>query len=102
MNLFEYSESVRKKEEGLNSVSFNNQDYLSKARTVAHYIAQTKGEVSIVDVRQALGDIPNDVNPNVMGAVFRGKQWLKIGHTTTTHEAGHARTVGVYILEALS
>ena len=47
MNLFEYSESVRKKEEGLNSVSFNNQDYLSKARTVAHYM--TASTDSVVD-----------------------------------------------------
>jgi hypothetical protein len=97
MDLFEYSAGRAKKEAGLDLVSSNNPEYLAKARSTAEYIAQTRGEVSINDVRRYLGDPPSGINPNVLGAVFRGKHWRKVGHTQTTHAAGHARTVGVYV-----
>ena len=97
MDLFEYSAGIAKREAGLNLVSAHNSDYLAKARSTAEYIARTQGEVSINEVRRVLGAPPPSVNPNVLGAVFRGKHWRKVGHTQTTHAEGHARTVGVYV-----
>ena len=97
MDLFEHSAGRARKEAGLNLVSANNSDYLAMARATAEYIAQTRGEVSINEVRQGVGAPPPGVNPNVLGAVFRGKHWRKVGHTQTTHAEGHARTGGVYV-----
>ena len=54
-------------------------DFLEHCRSVAIQIAKRQGEVSINDVRQHL-QVPFGVNPSVLGAVFRTKQFRKIGH----------------------
>lgn len=72
-------------------------DFLADCRRVATDIARSHGSVSINDVRAAI-DLPAELHPSVLGAVFRGKKFTAIGFTEATHKAAHARVVRVYKL----
>jgi hypothetical protein len=97
-DLLQYAEAQRRRDAGLDLVEGNYPDYLSRARVAARAVAIREGEVTINEVRQRVGPPPEGVHPNVMGAVFRGREWSLIGYTPATHAAGHARRVGIYVL----
>lgn len=72
-------------------------DFLDHCRQVAIDIAKSQGSVSINDVRAAI-NLPAELHPSVLGAVFRGKKFTAIGFTEATHKAAHARVVRIYKL----
>jgi hypothetical protein len=72
-------------------------DFLNSCRSLAMQIAKRKGEVSINDIREHI-KVPSGVHPSVLGAVFRTKQFRKIGHCEASHKEAHARIVRVYTL----
>lgn len=72
-------------------------EFLTSCRSLAMQIAKRKGEVSINDIREHL-QVPNGVHPSVLGAVFRTKQFRKIGMCEASHKEAHARIVRVYAL----
>lgn len=74
-----------------------NPDFLERCRQVAIDIARSQGSVSINDVRAAI-DLPAELHPSVLGAVFRGKKFTAIGYTEANHKAAHARVVRIYKL----
>ena len=69
--------------------------YLEKARSFAKVYSKVSGSVSINEVREAV-PVPDDVHPTVLGAVFRGHQWLPDGYTVAKHPSAHARTIRTY------
>lgn len=72
-------------------------EFLQSCRAAAVAIARARGHVSINEVREAV-TLPSNVNPSVLGAVFKGKQFKPVGYTEATHKAAHARVVRVYAL----
>jgi hypothetical protein len=72
-------------------------EVLSRCRSLAVQIAKRQGEVSINDVRKHI-QVPSGTHPSVLGAVFRTKQFRKIGLCEASHPEAHARIVRVYEL----
>lgn len=76
--------------------------WLSAARDVARQIAARHGRVTIDDVR-ALCPPPEDVDPRVMGAVFRPtKQWACVGYERSKRSTCHNRPIGIFEHRAAS
>ena len=71
--------------------------FLERCRALAVLICRQQGRVSINDIR-AFIEVPPGVHPSVLGAVFRTKQFCKVGFTEATHPQAHARVVRVYSL----
>lgn len=71
--------------------------FLSRCRALAVEICHQQGTVSINDIRAQL-QIPADMHPSVLGAVFRNKQFQKVGLIEATHPQAHARVIRVYSL----
>ena len=92
-------EGKRRRDEGLDRASQTSSDFLSHCRSLAYRHAISNGETSINDVRRGLEGIPHDVNPNVLGAVFKEKMWEAVGYTQAEHPNAHARTIRVYKLK---
>ena len=72
-------------------------DFLNHCRSLAVQIARRQGEVSINDIRKLIA-VPFWTHPSVLGAVFRTKQFRKIGLCEASHPEAHARIVRVYEL----
>lgn len=72
-------------------------EFLQSCRAAAVAIAKARGQVSINEVREAI-TLPANVNPSVLGAVFKTKEFKPVGYTEATHKAAHARVVRVYSL----
>jgi len=72
-------------------------DFLDHCRSLAVQIARRQGEVSINDIRKLIA-VPFGTHPSVLGAVFRTKQFRKIGLCEASHPEAHARIVRVYEL----
>jgi hypothetical protein len=78
---------------------FEQQDhqFLERCRTLAVLVCQQRGQASINDIR-AIIEVPPGVHPSVLGAVFRTKQFKKIGLCEASHKEAHARVIRVYAL----
>lgn len=72
-------------------------EFLQSCRAAAVAIAKARGHVSINEVREAV-TLPPNVNPSVLGAVFKGKQFRPVGYTEAKHPSAHARVIRVYSL----
>jgi hypothetical protein len=68
--------------------------FLARCRALAVLVAKQAGQVYI---RQII-EVPPGVHPSVLGAVFRTKQFKRIGYTEAAHPEAHARIVRVYCL----
>ena len=73
--------------------SNSNQVYLAKARQAAHKLAQQKGFVTSDDVVNVVG-MPNA--PSVVGSIFKGSGFTRIGYTPSTRTSTHGREIGVW------
>ena len=73
-------------------------EFIDQCRQIATDIAKTEGQVSINDIRAAI-QLPAELHPSVLGAVFRSKKFTPIGYTEAAHKAAHARVVRVYKLK---
>ena len=83
---------------GIAAVSIGREDWITKARDMAIWIAKQSGKVTINDVRQLI-DLPDDFHHNTWGAVLRGDAFEPIGYCQATHPSAHARVVRVYKLK---
>lgn len=72
--------------------------FLERCRSLAVMICRERGTVSINDIRQFI-EVPPGVHPSVLGAVFRTKQFKKVGLVEASHPQAHARIVRVYQLK---
>ena len=71
--------------------------FLARCRLLAAEVCRKQGTVSINDIRARV-KIPANMNPSVLGAVFKGKKFKAIGFTEASHPQAHARAVRVYKL----
>lgn len=71
--------------------------FLDHCRALAVLVAKEQGKVSINDIRARI-QIPANMHPSVLGAVFKTKQFQAVGYTEATHPQAHARVVRVYQL----
>lgn len=72
-------------------------EFLKRCRTLAVAVCQQQGTVSINDIRAQV-TLPAEMNPSVLGAVFKDKRFQVVGYTEATHPQAHARVVRVYQL----
>ena len=83
---------------GTQSKSSNgNQVYLAKARQTAHKLAQQKGFVTSDDVVNIVG-MPS--SPSVVGSIFKGNGFTRVGYTPSTRNSTHGREIGVWRLKS--
>ena len=81
----------------LNLFEQRDATFLARCRTIAADVCRQQGSVSINDVRERI-QLPANLHPSVLGAVFKGKQSKMIGFTEANHPQAHARIVRVYTL----
>lgn len=71
--------------------------FLERCRALAVEICRQQGTVCINDIRAQV-TLPAEMNPSVLGAVFKTKQFKAVGYTEATHPQAHARVIRVYQL----
>ena len=77
--------------------SNSNQVYLAKARQAAHKLALQKGFVTSDDVVNVVG-MPSA--PSLVGSIFKGSNFTRIGYTPSTRSSTHGRDIGVWRLKS--
>ena len=77
--------------------STSNQVYLAKARQSAYMVKPQKGFVSSDDVVNVVG-MPNA--PSLVGSIFKGNGFTRIGYTPSTRNSTHGREIGVWRLKS--
>ena len=82
----------------LNLFQVRDAEFLQRCRALAVEIARRQGTVSINDIRAGI-QLPAEMHPSVLGAVFKTKQFQACGFTEATHPQAHARVVRVYQLK---
>lgn len=82
----------------INRVSIGHEEWISKARDMAVWIAKESGTVNINDIRGVI-DLPDDYHPSTWGAVFKSKDFEAVGYCQAIHPSAHARVVRVYKLK---
>lgn len=92
-----FEDAQRLKDLALGDLEQKYPDFLARARQVAQGIALREGEVTADDVREVLS-IPVDIHPSVMGALFRGPQWKRIGYRPSSQPQRKGSTIGVWRL----
>lgn len=99
MDLFNAAESRRLKDKGMEIVaSYPNDEWLSKARSVAEMLAAKFGETDSDEV-QKLCPRPAEIHPNTTGCIFSGKKWKCVGHKHTEKTTGHSREIRIWSLK---
>jgi hypothetical protein len=89
------------RDRGIALVSAGNEDWLYMARSIAAEIATSSGTVTINDLRERV-ELPEELSPNLWGAVFRSGDFEPVGYTQATHPSAHARVVRIYKLKGLT
>lgn len=72
--------------------------YLDKAKAAAKRLASDGGFVTIEDVRREVGAPPSHANPTLMGQVFRGSQWERIGTVNAEREGRRSSKIAKFRL----
>lgn len=74
-------------------------DWLQSARAAARRLGASGKAITIDDVREVCPP-PSDVDPRVMGAVFKHSEWTCTGHRRSRRRECHNRPVGVFVLKS--
>ena len=76
-------------------------DFLAGARAVALELGSQGKPITINDVREPI-TVPPDVDPRVMGAVFRTDDWVNVGYTGSRRRACHGRPVAQFLMRSFA
>ena len=71
--------------------------WLTRARAAARSLAMRRGSVTIDEVRE-LCPPPGDVDPRVMGAVFKHNEFELVDYIESRRKACHGRHIGIFRL----
>lgn len=71
--------------------------WLRRAREAARSLAMRRGSVTIDEVRE-LCPPPEDVDPRVMGAVFKHNEFELVDYIESRRKACHGRHIGIFRL----
>ena len=94
---FDLDEGRERKREGVSRVTERGIVWLDEARAIAIRICRERGRVTADDILSEVGK-PMDCHHNIIGAVFVGGLFRRIGNTQTKRPEGHARVIGVWVL----
>lgn len=72
-------------------------DWLADARAIARELGRGGKEVTVNDVRRRLPP-PDHIDPRVMGAIFRGSDWVVVRHERSERSTCHNRPIAVFRL----
>lgn len=75
-------------------------EYLRRAKAAALDLGQGGKTVTIEQVRAKVGPPPSHTPPQLMGQVFRGKVWVKVGVTNAERETANSRRISTFKLAA--
>jgi hypothetical protein len=78
----------------------HREDWLSRARQVAHRLGMRGDEVTIDDVREHI-EPPPGKDPRVMGAVFLKSEWESVGYRRSTRKECHNRPIAIFRMKGL-
>jgi hypothetical protein len=98
-SLFDLSEGIRRKEEGLDLASRTRRDALAAAKLIAMQLAARRPDrtITIDDIQEVI--IPMGINLGpAAGSVFRGRDWEFVGTRKTKRKTSHARPVSIWRL----
>ena len=87
------------RDEALDALCIAREGYVAVARRKALELLETRPVVCIDDIRRILPP-PDNVDPRVMGAVFRRPYFRKVGYTQSQacgREAPHQRPVALFV-----
>jgi hypothetical protein len=73
--------------------------WLARARQAARNLAAQRGSVTIDEVR-AVCPPPDDVDPRVMGAVFKRAEFELVDYIESRRKVCHGRHIGIFRLKA--
>jgi hypothetical protein len=71
--------------------------FLAAARAVALELGRPGKPITINDVRERI-TVPPDIDPRVMGAVFRTDDWVNVGYVGSARRVCHGRPVAQFQL----
>lgn len=83
------------KEMALDALEQTRVDYLWGARMYAAMLARTQEYVTVDDVRVFWPPPPN-IDPRVMGAIFRTNDWEHGGYVNSTRATCHKRPIAQF------
>ena len=83
----------------MNTLEATRSDWLHTARYIARDICERQGHVCADDIHRRFPP-PSGVDPRVMGAVFSGKGWVRLGYKQSERPACHARPIPIWGLQA--
>lgn len=88
----------QQKQHSLDLLEESNPTFLETVRSIARRLARTRGAITADDVRDeydrqkdTLGVKPT--SHNVWGSLFRGKEWVCVGYTTSKQVQGHGNII---------
>ncbi len=88
-------ESIKTKQQAFNLFEATRRMVLDDARLVATKFCVANGQVTIDDVRKEV-QLPKGMDGRVFGAVFKGKEWKKVGYTQTQIRSSHGRPISIF------
>jgi hypothetical protein len=71
-------------------------DFLAQARAIALELGRRGKPVTINDVPERI-TVPPDLDPRVMGAVFRTGDWVNLGYTSSRRRVCPGRPVAQFL-----
>lgn len=92
-----FKETIKTKQQAFNLFESNQRDFLDYARLIAYKICKENGQVTVDDVRKIVS-LPYEIDGRIFGAVFKGKEWKKVGYTQTQIRSSHGRPISVFKL----
>lgn len=95
--ILDYIAANKAKEAALDTLEASRRPWLERAREAASNLYnELRQPISVVDVR-AVCPPPENVDPRVMGAIFRKSQWTRVGYASSCRVACHGRAVGLFV-----
>jgi len=90
-----------RKDHGMSLAAERNIVMLQEARSIAKWLSNLYGEISIDDVRahSEKHDLKIDFSGNWVGSVFKESCWQFVGFRKATHKNSHARMIRVWKLK---
>lgn len=90
-------QGLAEKQHALDLFEDHRAAYLERARWWAVHLANMHGQVS-TDELWEMCPVPEEFDPRVLGAVFRGKKWERVGQKLSRRPVCHGRPVTIWRL----
>jgi hypothetical protein len=74
-------------------------EYLDEARAVAFNLGLNQDVVTVDDIRRHCPP-PEDLDPRIMGNIFKPSEWESLGHVRSTRKLCHKRPIQIFRLRS--